>query len=150
MTQRDYKNEKLWNEWLAQRFDGKETVSIVSDLLPWRINSGEQEWLSQDIIEQTARRFRNKLNQHYFGHAARRFGKGLDMTIHLHREPHKHLHIVIEKPEAEMLLKFRSVIEDICLKDGWMKPCQYFGLTKSESAAQAYNGRYGVDTLVLF
>lgn len=150
MKQRDFKNEKRWNEWLTMRFDGKETVSVVIDLLPCRIHSGEQQWLSQDIMDQTARRFRNKLNKNYFGHAARRFGKGLEMTIHLHHDPHKHFHIVMEKPEAEMLLKFRYIIEDICLKDGWMKPSPYFGLTKSESAAQAYNGRYGTDTLILF
>ena len=150
MIQRDFKNEKRWNNWLAQRFDGKETVYVVIDLLPCRIDSGEKQWLSQDIIEQTARRFRNKINQHYFGHAARRFGKELKMNIHLHQEPHKHYHIVIEKPEAEILLKFHSVIEDICLKDGWIKPMPYFGLTKSESADQAYNSRHGADPLILF
>jgi hypothetical protein len=147
---RDFKNEKHWNEWLAQRFDGKETVSVVVDLLPCRNHQGEQQWLTQDIIDQTARRFRNKLNQHYFCHAARRFGKGLDITIHRHDEPHRHFHIVIEKPEAEIIIKFRSVIETICLEDGWLKPCPYFGMTKSESAAQAYNSRHGADTLILF
>ena len=148
--QRDFRNERYWNEWLAQRFGDKETLYVVVDLLPCRVRDGSQEWLSRDIIEQTARRFRNKLNQHYFGHAARRFGKSLEMTVHLHTEPQKHFHIVVEKPEGESILKFRSVIEDICLKDGWLKPFPYFKTTESQSAAQAYNGRHGDEALILF
>lgn len=150
MTQRDFRLDKQWNEWLAHRFDGKISVYVVVDLLPYRNRSGEQQWLSQDIIEQTARRFRNKLNQYYFGHAARRFGKELEMTIHLHQEPQKHFHIIVEKAENEPIIKFQSVIENICLKDGWLKPFPYFGGTVRAQAAQAYNGRHGSESLIIF
>ena len=150
MILRDYKNDRRWNDWLAKRFENKETISLVVDLLPCRVHEGSQEWLRQDIIEQTARRFRNKLNDHYFGHAARRYGKSLEMTIHLHTDPHKHFHIVSEKPNDELLIKFRSVVENICLKDGWLKPFPYFDETERVRAAQAYNGKNGNETLVLF
>ncbi len=150
MILRDYKNDRYWNEWLAKRFGNKETICVVVDLLPCRLHQGSQEWLSQDIIEQTARRLRNKLNQYYFGNAARRFGKSLVMTVHLHSDPHKHFHIVVEKPINETQLKFRSIIGGICLNDGWLKPFPYFGKTERVHAAQAYNGRYGNETLILF
>ena len=150
MILRDYKNDRYWNEWLAKRFGNKETICVVVDLLPCRLHQGSQEWLSQDIIEQTARRFRNKLNHYYFGNAARRFGKSLEMTVHLHSDPHKHFHVVVEKPINETQLKFQSIIGEICLNDGWLKPCPYFGKTERVHAAQAYNGRYGNETLILF
>ena len=150
MTTRDYRNEKEWNEWLAKRYEGKRSVCVVINLLPCRIHDGAQEWLSDDIIHKTANRFRNKINHHYYGKTARRYGKGLIITGYLHKEPHKHLHCVVSIPENESLLKFKSVIDDICLKDGWMKPLPYIGETENQKSAQNYNSRNGSDSLIIF
>lgn len=146
----DYKHQKRMNYWLAQRFEGKKSVSVVIDLLPCRINCGQQEWLTRDIIDQTARRIRNKINHAYFGKSARRFGKGLKMTFNLHETPQSHFHCIIEIPENECFLKFKSRIETICLNDGWIKPISYIAETKDNYTAQYYNNRFGSDTLILF
>ena len=150
MTKGDFRNEKRWNEWLAGRFENKKSVCVVIDLVPCRVLDGAQEWLSEDTIHKAANRFRNKLNHHYYGKAARRYGKGLTMTIHLHKEPQKHFHCVIGLPQDETIEKFQSVVETICQQDGWMKPSPYVDETKSQSATQSYNGRHGSDALIVF
>jgi hypothetical protein len=114
------------------------------------VHQGSQEWLTKETIDQTSRRFRNKLNHAFFGKAARRFGKGLTMTVHLHETPHKHLHCVIEVPGDVSFIKFKSIVEDICLHDAWMKPFPHLSETKSVIAAETYNGRFGEDTLISF
>ena len=150
MTIRDFRNEKQWNNWLAQRFDGQRSVCVTINLVPCRLHNGSQEWLTDDVIQKTANRFRNKLNHHYYGKAARRYGKSLTMTVHLHREPQKHFHIVVGLPQDETIEKLQSAVETICRQDGWMKPLPYVDETKSQSAAQSYNGRHGSDALIVF
>lgn len=150
MTLRDFTNEKHWNDWLASRFDNEHSMYIVVDLLSCRNHDGSKQWLSEDIICQTARRFRNKVNQFYYGKASRRFGKGLDIAIHYHHEPHNHFHIIVAKPEGVTVGEFKSAIDRICLDDAWLKPLPYFETAEDHRAAVSYNGRYGNDSLVLF
>ena len=150
MTISKWEHQKHMNDWLAQRFDDKRSVFVVIDLLPCRVKERQQEWLTRDIIDQTSRRFRNKINKIYFGKSARRFGKGLEMTIHLHETPHRHFHCVIEVPENEWILRFKSNIDYICLNDGWMKPAKYIANTQSNIATQIYNNRFGSDSILLF
>lgn len=150
MTKTDYKHQQALNDWQAGRFEGKKSIYVDIDIVPCRIKEGDQEWCSKDIIDQTARRFRNKVNSAVFGNAARRYGKELTIIIHLHEEPHKHLHCVIELPDRIMPLKFRSIINNICFEDGWLKQPRYCAETKDQYAAQHYNGRYGPDTAILF
>lgn len=145
-----FHDRKLFADWLSSRFENKQSVCVGIDLLACRVHQGSQEWISRETIEQTARRFRNKLNHAFYGKAARRFDKGLTMTIHLHDTPHKHFHCVIEIPEGVSFIKLKSVVENICLNDAWMKPFPNFSETRNVVAAQTYNGRFGTDTLVLF
>jgi hypothetical protein len=150
MNARDWKHQQNINEFLAGRFDGKRSVCIGIDLVPCRKIDGDLEWISDTIAEQVARRLRNKINQRYFGNAARRHGKGLILTASLHKEPHYHLHVVLELPENESFLKFKSEVEGICLKDSWTKPFPNISETRSVIAAQIYNNRNGFDSLILF
>lgn len=150
MNKIDFNHLRALNDWQAARFNGKNSIYVDIDLAPYRIKEGAQEWLNKEIIDQTARRFRNKVNQAVFGNASRRYGKELTIVIHLHETPHKHLHCVIEAPEQMMPLKFKSIIENICFKDGWLKQPRYFSETKDQAAAQHYNGRFGPDTAILF
>lgn len=150
MERRDWEHKKHFDEWLASRFTGKNTVYVGIDLLPVRTRDGVHEWLTEDIVKQTAYRLRNKLNHEYFGKAARRYGKSLEITISHHTTPHPHLHAVIERPEGESFLKFKSKISHICLNDGWMKPMVDISETESVIAAQVYNNRFRVDSVVVF
>lgn len=150
MIKTDFRYQKAFNNWQASRFEGKKSIYVDIDLVPCRTKESVQEWLSKDIIDQTARRLRNKINQDVYGNAARRFGKGLTMVVHLHEAPHKHLHCVIELPEHIMLLKFKSIIDNVCFEDSWLKQPRYLSETKDHIAAQHYNGRFGPDTVILF
>lgn len=145
-----FNDRAVFADWLSGRFDPERTVCVGIDLLPCRMHHGAQEWLTSEVIEQTSRRFRNKLNHEFYGKAARRFGKSLTLTVHLHETPHKHFHCMIEVPEGVSFIKFKSVVEQICLNDTWMKPSPHFSKTESVIASQTYNGRFGTDTLVLF
>lgn len=150
MLRKDWKHHNAINDFLASRFKGKESLCVGVDLRHARIIDGQYVYMNRDIAGSVARRFRNKINQKYFGNASKRFGKGLAMTFSFHTETHYHLHCVIEVPENVSELKFRSQIECYCLNDPWIHSMPDISHTISEKAVQRYNNRQGFDALILF
>lgn len=150
MNRKDWEHHNRVNDFLANRFVGKQSLYVGIDLRHIRIIEGQYIYMNKDIAGSVARRFRNKINQKYYGNAAKRFGKGLAMTFSFHTETHYHLHGVIEIPENGSELKLRSQIEYYCLNDPWIKSMPDISQTKSEKAVQRYNNRQGFDALLLF
>jgi hypothetical protein len=139
-----------FNEWNGQRLRGKNSLNVVVDLIPCQRSGDIQEWISDEIIHQTARRIRNKINQGVFGNAARRYRKELIILISYHPKPHKHFHCLIEIPDHVMAVKFQSIVSNICFKDKWLKLPKYRRATDSPVGSQIYNGSDGVDTVLIF
>ncbi len=139
-----------FNKWNGQRLDHTSSLNVVIDLVPCRRSGDIQEWLSEKIIHQTARRLRNKINQNVFGNAAKRYGKQLIIIISLHKTPHQHLHCLIEIPDRILPLKLQSIISRICLQDKWLKMPNYVRETANPIGSQIYNGSNGSDTVLIF
>lgn len=150
MIRKDWEHHNAVNDFLAARFEGKQSLYVGIDLRHARIVDGQYVYMDRDVAGSVARRFRNKINQKYYGNAAKRYGKGLTMTFSFHTETHYHLHCVIEIPSNGSLLKFRSEIEFYCLNDPWINSMPNISKTVSEKAVQRYNNRQGFDALILF
>lgn len=142
------------NKWLGSRLRGKESLNVVIYMEPWKIVKGEKEWLTDETIRKTAYRIRNKINQAVYGNATRRFGKELIITIHYHRSPTNHFHCLVEIPEHMdtpfLHLKMKSKIQNICLKDRWLKMPKYKKETINPIGSMIYNGHDGLDTAIVF
>jgi len=147
---------QTYSHFFAQRFHGKRSCYIRFDL---NISSIQGQFREAEC-QRIARKFRNNLSRLYFGNAARHSQKYADLTIHLHQDDFWHFHIVAEVPEDKEFSQVRSFAEMFVIKNRPLTVPRkmaangsticYFEPTESLIGSQIYNGRFGLETALIF
>lgn len=156
----DQRIHTAFNDFLTSRFDAKRSLNVVL-AFPYRDVENQIELCTEETVQKTLRLLHNKLNQLAFGNASRRKRAGqltersnlseIAFTAALHKHPHRHVHCQIEIPKEFEKVEFSNFIREFAEKNRWIANVElYIEDTKSNTATQKYNSRYGTNSIILF
>lgn len=155
------RNHIAFTEFLASRFDDKHSLNVVLSFRSQIEIDNEVEACTQETVQKTLRLLQSKLNQYAFGNASRKKRAGrstvrsnvreIAFTAAFHNSPHRHVHCQIEIPSECQQSDFPKFIRDFAKNNRWIASTNlYIEDTKSNTATQKYNSRYGTDSIILF